>query len=244
MRVMDETRRGPYGQGGEYVERIRPRGYVTGGHVVVAHGGLATGVGLVAPTAVAPAAPHWQVPHATRQATGDGWTSWAADLGGGSTWGNAASQTALTAVADLAARPVVLVGISMGWLTVARWAADNPSRVAAMIGIVPAVSLDMLYPVWGPLICAAHGVTPVPQDLPAAIYPADPWRHTDEIAALDVGIEVWSEDGDVVVDSDPPHWQADYATAIGAARTVIGAAGHTVADVTPAMWTAGLARLV
>lgn len=80
-----------------------------------------------------------------------GYTILSCDFGGAGTWGNAGNQAEITqAVAWLAALgcrtdKVGLWGVSMGFACVARWAADNPTKVAALTGTIPAASTQYVW---------------------------------------------------------------------------------------------------
>lgn len=164
-------------------------------------------------------------------------------------WGN---DSALTATEDHVAlcttgawAPVVadsgkvaLVGYSMGFLTAVRYAVAHPDKVAALIGMVPAVNLAWAYSVGNATrrqqICDAYGVGGAPPGtLPSACNEGDPTHGTnaDAIAALvDAGVpvEVWSSIGDTEADVDPdPHVVADWAALVGARHRTIQSGGHS-----------------
>lgn len=67
-------------------------------------------------------------------------------------WGNDASQTdignAITRLAAQTGAPstkVCLVGVSMGGLTALRYAINNPTKVACVVGIIPLTNLVYMY---------------------------------------------------------------------------------------------------
>lgn len=87
------------------------------------------------------------------------------DAGGGLTWGNAASQTALgNAIAWARAQgfcsptaKVLLLGYSMGGAVALNYAKDHPTVVAGVIGEAPTVDLDGMYPGFAAEMDAAYG---------------------------------------------------------------------------------------
>lgn len=228
----------------EWLERIGPRFASTKPSVVVLHSAGTRGKGLVCPPTASPTAPDWQIPHAARVATFDGFTTWATGSGGINTWGNDTSQTTLASVITRIGSPVILVGISMGWTVAARYAVEHPENVAGMLGIVPFVNFDELWDVFGPYICTGWGVPITVGSSPSTVWAGDPARHTTALASGGFPIEIWRDSADLTVDRDPGRTViSDYATAIGADCYTISAFGHTVQGVTTQMWRAALARL-
>jgi pimeloyl-ACP methyl ester carboxylesterase len=164
-------------------------------------------------------------------------TAIGADLGGTSTWGNAASITALDALITWAGTnyntstsKVALYGTSHGALTALNWAMRNPSKVAAMALTIPAVSLQGI-----------HDRDPASLGLAAAIDTAytnhagyltalptrDPSTATNLRTLRDLGpiTRIWYSTNDNVID---PTEVTTFASGTGSTLTSIGAQGHSL----------------
>lgn len=160
------------------------------------------------------------------------------DYGGGTTWGDDAAQTKLSdaysfATTTLGAKSgkVLLGGWSMGVLAVLNWARANPSKVAAIACVLPAVDLVDLHDNnragFKAEIESTYGLGSVPSVAGNATIAAhDPAQNTG--AYIGVPIKLWySSDDSVVI----PSVVTTFASNTGAQTQSLGAVGHTLTSV-------------
>lgn len=167
-------------------------------------------------------------------------TSVSGDLGGLSTWGNDASVDALDELVTWAGtnhgtrtNRVALYGVSMGGLTALNWAMRNPSKVAAIGLMVPAVSLQGIHD-RDPIGIAALIETAYTNEAGylAALPTNDPSHAAVRATAQQLGpkTRIWySSDDNVIAASEV----LAYAGWTGCAIDNIGAVGH--ASTAPAL---------
>lgn len=161
-------------------------------------------------------------------------------------WGNATAAAATTgrtalAVADAraqgahATKKAIYVGASMGVTNALKAAANDPTKCACVIGVIPAIGLQELRVLdWGSaraVIDAAAGVT-YPAALPAGYSPLD---RTADLSG--VPIQLWvsaasntdwaSGDEFSIGTAGTPIDIAGFATAVGADLHWLGNLGHT-----------------
>lgn len=172
-----------------------------------------------------------QVPSAerlTRHLADNGWPVAAPTLD--ILWGNATSRSRISdALTWLRAQqgstnPAVLIGTSMGAAAALSWAYYNPSDVAAVIGLIPAIDLEAIRVAntgsLRPSIDTAYAVS-YPVALPAGANPAS---NTGTMNA--VPQQFWYSTDDAVSANI-----VSYANAVGADLHSFGAMGHTNAAV-------------
>lgn len=155
-----------------------------------------------------------------------------ADLGGGSDWGNDEAQTRIgqawtqvKAELSTATDKMLLVGVSQGATAALNYAKNNPTNVAAVACLVPAVDIQDIYD--NDRAGAAAGI--------AAAYggsrPPDTHNPADNTAALSgIPIKLWYATDDTIIF---PATVTDFAAAVGATAVSLGAVGHT-AETIPA----------
>lgn len=156
------------------------------------------------------------------------------DQGAVGPWGNTTAQTRIgqqktwlqAAPVSAATGKVILVGISQGATAMFNWAIDNPTLVAAMLGVLPVCDLTDIYEnnrggaQAG--IGTAWGVTP-PDALPAG---ADPAVDPSPLVGIPCRLYYASDDTTVL-----PAKVTAFASAIGATATNLGTLGHTEAAI-------------
>lgn len=145
-------------------------------------------------------------------------------------WGNATSRSrtsdARTWAATLGANTdkVVLMGASQGVPCALNWAQANPTLVAGIVGIIPAIDLEAIRASnvnsLRASIDAAWGVS-YPTALPANANPMD---YADELTSIPIQLFFSNDDG-VSENVDT------FALATGAELVDLGALGHTNAAV-------------
>lgn len=159
-------------------------------------------------------------------------------LGGTSTWGNDASQTAmsadfteLTTTHGAKTDKVFLYAASMGGLPSLRWTLANPAKVAGVALVCPCVDLayehDQDVFGYGAIIETAHGITGTYAGN-ATITARDPMQQTAAMAATGVPIKMWYASNDVQTVTAR---QQAYITATGCQSSSLGAVGHTITNV-------------
>jgi predicted alpha/beta hydrolase family esterase len=158
------------------------------------------------------------------------------DFGGPSTWGNDTSRTAMTAAATwMMSQPgamtdkVSLYGGSMGCLTVLNWAISNPTKVASIVLVLPAVSLADLHDnrqISTPGDIAAFIDTAYGNHAGyvAALPTHDPNTTANRAALAALPIQVWYSTNDPIAD---PTIAQSFAAATGAELRSLGAVGHS-----------------
>jgi predicted alpha/beta hydrolase family esterase len=161
------------------------------------------------------------------------------DAAGGNTWGNDNAQTALggaftqfTAFRGVKTDKVVVYGGSMGCLNACNWAMANPTLVAGIILVLPAVSLQDLHdnryvdaptnsnPI-GPHVETAYGGLSAYQ---TALPTHDPNTTANRTTLSQFPIQMHYSTNDLVA---IPSIATDFATATGAAIYSMGAIGHS-----------------
>lgn len=162
-------------------------------------------------------------------------TAVGADLGGTSTWGNAASITALDALITWAGTnhntstsKVALYGTSHGALTALNWAMRNPSKVAAIALTIPAVSLQGIHdrdPAALGLQAAIDAAYTNHAGYLAALSARDPSTADNlrTLRALGPVTRVWYSTTDNIIDVPEV---TTFGAGTGATLTSIGAQGH------------------
>lgn len=156
-----------------------------------------------------------------------------ADLGGATTWGNATAQTRAETLRAYAGTAfglpngkVHLLGASMGALTALQYAKANPSKVASIALIIPALDLDYAYQnnIGGHQadIGTAWGVS-FPTALPAAAKVLDDTSSWDAIP-----VKIWYVTNDVYT---PTASSTTFIANAGATGVSLGALGHTEAAI-------------
>lgn len=155
----------------------------------------------------------------------------AADMGGPAVWGNDTARGALAnwwayAKALLGVKTDKLVGIgwSMGNIAQATWAADNPSQVAALVGLTPVANLKDIRDAnrngYAASINAAYGGAAA---FDAARATRDPAARAPELAGLPMKVYRASDDPICT-----PATVDAYAATTGAATVNLGAVGHNI----------------
>lgn len=146
------------------------RSYVAGETIILpanSLGGALTGI-LFGPgaagTALALSTPALVGQFDLGETLGAVWPIIITDLGGVASWGNDDStadavlaRTALRTAARISSGKLVLVGVSMGYLSVANYALANPSLVQAVVGIIPVCNLSDAHGTFTAAIDAAYG---------------------------------------------------------------------------------------
>jgi predicted alpha/beta hydrolase family esterase len=170
-----------------------------------------------------------------------GFPTLAADFGGKSTWGNDTALGAMSAAVTwwtsgggpvpVKSDKVVLLGGSMGCLTVGLWAIANPSKVAAIVLVLPAIDLEDLHDnryltTPGDLaipIEAAYGGS---SGYLSALATKSLNLPAQRTALKNTGIPIqvhYSSNDPVAI----PAVATDFATAVGADLHSVGALGHS-----------------
>jgi len=153
----------------------------------------------------------------------------------GDSWGNTNAQARVADAITWLQSPsgggaktgqVLMLGISMGNSTMINYAKNNPSNVAAMVGIIPVSDLDDIrnndrnsYRSW---IDTAYGVT-YPAALPAGANPA-----TSYSGAVGIPYKTWYAADDTIVMASTV---LALTAAIGGTATSVGNLGHSNAAV-------------
>jgi pimeloyl-ACP methyl ester carboxylesterase len=143
-------------------------------------------------------------------------------------WGNATSMARITdALAWLRARngttaPAVLVGASMGACAAVTWAAANPTDVACIVGLIPAIDLQAIR------VADTGGLRSSIDTAYGIAYPAAMAVGTNPVTLSVPGVPIglWTASNDAV--------SANAANLAGATVTNVGALGHTTAAVAAA----------
>lgn len=158
----------------------------------------------------------------------------AVDAGGGSTWGNDASQTSVTSAhayltGTLGAKTgkVHLYGWSMGAAVALNWARNNPTKVSAVGVACPVVDLayehDNNVQGFAAGMETALGVTGTWAGN-ATITARDPIQNAASYAPGVLPVKVWLSSNDVVAVTAR---QQAFVTATGCQSSSLGAAGHS-----------------
>lgn len=164
----------------------------------------------------------------------------AGDFGGSSTWGNDASITALDSMVDgllaqgkglgCATDKVCLYGGSMGTLTALNYLVAHPTKVAAVVCVLPAVALDAVHDASPERFTNAAAVLEAAYTnlagFNAALPTHDPSARTAAVAATGVPIGLWYSSNDALV---LPAEVESFAAGVGATATLhsMGPVGHT-----------------
>lgn len=161
-----------------------------------------------------------------------------AEFGGPSLWGNATTATRIgqawtqvkTELNTLTDK-MLLVGVSQGATAAFNYAKSNPTNVAAIVGLVPAVDIQDIHTNnrngSAASIEAAHGGAP-----PDALNPAD---NTASFTAIPHKLYYASDDTTCIASLT-----TTFAAASGGTTVNLGAVGHTAATVDAATVTAFL----
>jgi pimeloyl-ACP methyl ester carboxylesterase len=154
-----------------------------------------------------------------------------ADMGGLTTFGNAACSTAVgeartyvnSAFGGKISAGVFLIGTSMGGLTALRYAKDNPSLVKGIVAGVPAIDLQDIHDVTRPdlaaTIEAAHGGLAGYNTYLADHNPAD---HTSSFTSMPMQLHYATNDTSITSST-----VTSFASATGAEAISLGAVGHS-----------------
>lgn len=168
----------------------------------------------------------------------------ATDMGGSSTWGNdtaiaacGSTLTYLNTATKARTDRVVLVGLSMGALTVLNWARANPSKVAAIGLFLPAVNLADIHDndrsgLASAIESAYGGAAGYAADGPSH----DPANFTSSYTGMPIRIWYSTDDTTAV-----PSVVTAFGTAVGATLTSMGNVGHSISSldaVDAAQWLA------
>lgn len=238
------------GPSGEYGEQIRPGRTREPRLVIVAHGTASDASSYLVPRAPTVGHPDGgHLPQAAALATVDGWAFAAGAFGGGDirgTYDVELAQTRLWALADACRTaggrwggcdpgPPVLVGVSMGMITVTAALAARPGDVAGIVGVVPAISPTYTWPLWAQ-------ITP-----PADVAAADPEAAANiaryqTLTAQGRPVEVWSVRGDLITDTADEAHHREWAETVGATRLRIAVGTHGTTRVTGRLLRQFLAR--
>ena len=150
-----------------------------------------------------------------------------------STWGNATIRNRITALIDgnqtsgyWPTGKVHVFGNSMGSICAAKWALENPTKIASLgLSLFPP-DIQTLYDrnALGSQssLGAAYGGERPPDD-------ENPMKRTDEFAAMGIPIKIWFSDNDTVT---PLSETLAFGLAVGDAVTGVsmGSVGHTWGD--------------
>lgn len=152
---------------------------------------------------------------------------------GGQAWGNPEAMdmiddaiTYMGAKAGTSISQVLLIGASMGGYTALRYAKMNPSKVAAVVGMIPLTNMTYFYQNIGGTsddeIAGAWGVT-APADLPSA-------SQVQEVASsFDMPIRLYYSSTDALI---RPSDTTSFAAAVGPNATAINVGTHGHSDQT------------
>lgn len=156
----------------------------------------------------------------------------AADMGGTTSHGNAASAAAVGDARTYANAPfgaksgkVGLLGTSMGALPALRYYMDNPGNVACFCGGVPNVNLQNVHDVTRPDIATeietAHGGA---GGYATYLTNYNPSAHTSSFAGLPMQLHYSTDDNNIT-----PSTVTSFGAATGAQVISLGAVGHNPA---------------
>lgn len=158
------------------------------------------------------------------------------DLGGATTFGNPTAESRFgDAVTYIRAqRPckqdkVIIVACSMGGIAACNWAVNNPSQVAAMAMIVPAIDLEDIHDNdrggHAAGIEAAYGGLAAFQ---TSMVTRNPIDHADDLTGIPIKIWYSTNDGVCL-----PAITEAFATASGAELESLGAVFHSNGTLSP-----------
>lgn len=241
MVIRVATRISASGPGGEYTEQVRPLGVSSPRCAVVAPGSGSDGSSYVVERAprAGSSTPGGNPALAARAATYDGWCLTAAGFGVGEITGSYDPAAAADQVAALATTltdpdspwggctaPIVGVGVSLGFLTLAAVLIRHPGLLAGVVGVVP-------------LISASHVWTEIYSvPVPAEVVPYDPETHT---AAFDgVPVTVLTVRADGIVDHGDDRHTREFVAATDATWWRFGVGVHGTWELTPGVLRAAL----
>jgi pimeloyl-ACP methyl ester carboxylesterase len=162
------------------------------------------------------------------------------DYGGNNLWGNATSNSRMDAAwaylqsaFGVKTDKAVVIGGSHGSVTAMRWALANPSKVAALVLVLPAVNFVDLHdndrgPGAKATMEAAYATGAVASYVGnSTIAAVDPFQNVSAYAALGIPIKGFYASDDPT--ALPGYWQT-FAAAVGAQSQSMGAVGHSSAS--------------
>lgn len=152
------------------------------------------------------------------------------DIGGPSAWGNPASRTGIDQLwtfmvnkYGVKSDKVLLIGGSMGGLTVLNYMHHNPTKVQAAIALIPAINLQLHHDDpdtlgWEAEVDAAYGGH---AGYLAARPEHSPYEYMN--APAGVPLSIWYSDNDTTT---PFQYAIDYGEEVGAELHSLGSVGH------------------